>query len=47
MIEANPLLIATDVPPIPAAQGWARAYDGRLGPLINLAQAVPGTPPPE
>lgn len=46
MIAANPLLVATDVPPIPAAQGWAKAYDGRLGPLINLAQAVPGTPPP-
>lgn len=46
VIQANPHLVATDVPPIPAAQGWARAYDGRLGPLINLAQAVPGTPPP-
>lgn len=46
-MRANPLLLATDVPPIPAAQGWARAYDGRLGPLINLAQAVPGTPPPQ
>ena len=42
----NPLLIGTDIPPIPAAQGWAERYDGRLGPLINLAQAVPGTPPP-
>ncbi|BBE73459.1 aminotransferase [Oharaeibacter diazotrophicus] len=46
MIAANPLLVATDVPPIPAAQAWARAYDGRLGPLVNLAQAVPGTAPP-
>lgn len=45
MIHANPLLVATDIPPIPAAQAWAKAYDGRLGPLINLAQAVPGTPP--
>ncbi len=45
MIVANPLLVATDVPPIPAAQAWAKAYDGRHGPLINLAQAVPGTPP--
>lgn len=42
----NPLLVATDVPPIPAAQGWAAAYDGRHGPLVNLAQAVPGDPPP-
>ncbi|HUG61611.1 MAG TPA: aspartate/tyrosine/aromatic aminotransferase, partial [Methylomirabilota bacterium] len=47
MIIANPFLAATDVPPIPAAQAWARAYDGRLGPLVNLAQAVPGTPPPD
>nr|WP_210272608.1 aminotransferase [Chthonobacter rhizosphaerae] len=41
------MLVATDVPPIPAAQGWAAAYDGRLGPLVNLAQAVPGDPPPQ
>lgn len=47
MTQPNPLLVATDVPPIPAAQAWARAYDGRLGPLVNLAQAVPGTPPPQ
>ena len=42
----NPSLIATDVPPIPAAQRWAAAYNGRHGPLIDLAQAVPGHPPP-
>jgi aspartate/methionine/tyrosine aminotransferase len=47
VIAVNPLLAATDVPPIPAAQAWAAGYDGRLGPLINLAQAVPGTPPPD
>ncbi|WP_181704095.1 aminotransferase [Chthonobacter albigriseus] len=46
-LRVNPLLVATDVPPIPAAQAWARAYDGRLGKLINLAQAVPGDPPPD
>ena len=46
MLVVNPLLMATDVPPIPAASRWAAAYDGRLGPLINMAQAVPGTPPP-
>ncbi|WP_445679905.1 aminotransferase [Radicibacter daui] len=45
-IAVNPLLVATDVPPIPAAGAWAKAYDGALGPLINLAQAVPGAPPP-
>lgn len=43
----NPLLVATDTPPIPMAQGWARDYDGGKGPLLNLAQAVPGDPPPQ
>lgn len=43
----NPDLIDTGPPPIPEAQGWARAYDGRFGPLIDLSQAVPGSPPPQ
>jgi aspartate/methionine/tyrosine aminotransferase len=42
----NPDLIDTGTPPIPQAQGWARAYDERHGPLIDLSQAVPGAPPP-
>ncbi|MFJ5369018.1 aminotransferase [Bosea sp. CER48] len=42
----NPDLIDTGTPPIPEAQGWARAYDGRFGPLVDLSQAVPGAPPP-
>lgn len=42
----NQFLIGTATPPIPAARQWLNAYDGRLGPPINLAQAVPGTPPP-
>jgi len=42
----NPDLVDTGTPPIPQAQGWARAYDGRSGPLIDLSQAVPGSPPP-
>lgn len=46
MPSLNPLLLSTDAPPIPAAQLWKAAYDGRLGPLIDLAQAVPGSPPP-
>ena len=48
MIAANlnPWLVGTDVPPIPAAQAWADAYDGAHGPLISLAQAVPGAGPP-
>ena len=43
----NPDLLDTGTPPIPQAQGWARAYDGKAGPLIDLSQAVPGSPPPE
>jgi aspartate/methionine/tyrosine aminotransferase len=43
----NPDLLDTGTPPIPQAQGWAKAYDGSLGPLIDLSQAVPGTPPPD
>ena len=42
----NPDLLDTGTPPIPQAQGWARAYDGRSGPLVDLSQAVPGSPPP-
>lgn len=42
----NPDLIDTATPPILEAQGWAKAYDGRNGPLIDLSQAVPGSPPP-
>jgi aspartate/methionine/tyrosine aminotransferase len=42
----NPDLLDTASPPIPEARGWAEAYDGRPGPLINLSQAVPGDPPP-
>ncbi len=47
MPRTNPLLAATDTPPIPAAQAWKAAYGGRLGPMIDLAQAVPGSPPPQ
>lgn len=43
----NPDLIDTGTPPIPEAQGWARRYDGSRGPLIDLSQAVPGSPPPD
>ncbi|KAF0230851.1 MAG: aminotransferase class I and [Beijerinckiaceae bacterium] len=43
----NPRVLAVDSPPIPEAQGWKAAYDGRLGPMIDLSQAVPGTPPPQ
>ena len=43
----NPDLLDTGTPPIPEAQGWAKAYDCGHGPLIDLSQAVPGAPPPE
>lgn len=43
----NPRVLAVDSPPIPEAQGWKAAYDGRLGPMIDLSQAVPGSPPPQ
>ena len=44
-MRLNPRLVSTDAPPIPAAARWRAAYDGRFGPLVDLAQAVPGTPP--
>lgn len=43
----NPLVEAVDAPPIPVAQGWKAHYDGRLGPMIDLSQAVPGHAPPD
>ena len=46
-MRLNPLLLGTDSPPIPAAAAWRAAYDGRHGPLLDLAQAVPGLPPPD
>jgi hypothetical protein len=41
----NPLVADVGSPPIPEAQSWTRRYDGSRGPLIDLSQAVPGTPP--
>jgi aspartate/methionine/tyrosine aminotransferase len=41
----NPLLSRTAAPPIPEAKAWVAAYKGRLGPLIDFSQAVPGYPP--
>ncbi len=46
-MRINPLVAATVPPPVPAAARWRAGYDGRLGPLVDLAQAVPGVPPPE
>lgn len=41
----NGAVTALDPPPIPAVQRAASRYDGRLGPLVDLSQAVPGYPP--
>ncbi len=43
----NPLLHAVAAPPIPEAQGWiaGRSFPTEK-PLIDVAQAVPGYPPP-
>ncbi len=46
-LTVNPLVQATEAPPIPIAQAWKSRYKGEFGPLIDLSQAVPGHPPPE
>ena len=43
-LGVNPSVAAVSSPPIPEARGWAERYDGRLGPAIDLTQAVPGYP---
>lgn len=45
MPRFNPLVSALTPPPIPSVHAWGRLYDGRLGPLLDLSQAVPGYPP--
>ena len=42
----NQNLLDTGTPPIPEAYAWTAHYDGSAGPLINMAQAAPGNPPP-
>ena len=45
--QVNSALRKTNAPPIPLAGAWGALYeDAGLGPLINLAQGVPGAPPP-
>ncbi|CAN1500370.1 COG0436 Aspartate/tyrosine/aromatic aminotransferase [Rhabdaerophilaceae bacterium] len=43
----NARVKAVDAPPIPEAQAWKMDYSGAAGPMIDLSQAVPSTPPPE
>lgn len=45
MPRLNPLVADLAPPPIPSVQAWARAYNGSLGPTVDLSQAVPGYPP--
>jgi len=45
MPALNPWVTSVEVPPIPAAHGWAARYDGSCGPMLDLCQAVPGYPP--
>ncbi|MDB5511777.1 MAG: aminotransferase [Enterovirga sp.] len=40
----NPAVAAVASPPIPEARSWAARYDGALGPVVDLTQAVPGYP---
>lgn len=44
-LALNPFVTSVVPPPIPAAHGWAARYDGSLGPMLDLCQAVPGYPP--
>ena len=44
-MHVNPRVAAIETPPIPQAHAWAARYDGRLGPLLDLCQAVPGYAP--
>ena len=45
MFSLNPLVTGIEEPPIPEAHGWGARYDGRLGPALDLCQAVPGWAP--
>lgn len=45
--KVNPKVVATSDPPIPLAATWASVYSpSAADPLVNLAQGVPGAPPP-
>ena len=44
MPRFNPRVATLAPPPVPSVHAWGRAYDGALGPVIDLSQAVPGYP---
>jgi aspartate/methionine/tyrosine aminotransferase len=41
----NPAVERLGAPPVAVVQQWINGYDGRVGPLLDLSQAVPGYPP--
>jgi len=40
----NPAITTLTAPPVSVVQDWRASYDGRLGPMIDMSQAVPGYP---
>ena len=38
----NPAISKLTAPPVSVVQDWRASYDGRLGELIDMSQAVPG-----
>ena len=38
----NPAISKLTAPPVSVVQDWRASYDGRLGDLIDMSQAVPG-----
>ena len=38
----NPAVAALTAPPVSVVQDWRASYDGSLGPMIDMSQAVPG-----
>jgi len=47
LYSCNPNVANSAAPPIPLAAAWARRFPASPSrPLLNLAQGVPGSPPP-
>ena len=40
----NPAISKLTAPPVSVVQDWRASYDGKLGELIDMSQAVPGFP---